>query len=189
MLASAPVFQVLEQFRPSRLVEVFRCGFHRPVESLQLARQAPQPCSFLGREPAIFSGGQLVEQPTRKVFLQRLPRFDRPVMPGKRSGQRRARWILGMCTFETTECETETGPSKLFGQRSIGLAPWHICPARRVREHIARQGGLRVFIGEQATANLQRLLIQGLGLSVLSLTPKVCRHIVVGSCGGWVVIA
>ena len=67
----APVLQVLEPPRSLGLVEALGRGFHQAVQPLQFRDQFAEAGAFVGSEPQVVAGGQLVEQAAAQVFLER----------------------------------------------------------------------------------------------------------------------
>ena len=83
----ALALQVFESLGPLGLVEALGRGFHQLVEPFQFGGQFAEAGSLSGREPPVLAGGQLVEQASAQVFLQRLPRLGRLTEPGQYGGQ------------------------------------------------------------------------------------------------------
>ena len=68
---------------------------------------------------------------------------------------------------------------------ACGVLPLGVEVGRQV---VVAGGGVGVVVGEQAAADLQRLLVQRLGLGVLPLGVEVARQVVVARGGVGVVV-
>src|SRR5262249_54538339 len=153
------------------LAQILGRRLGQPVELFECGGQFPEADSLTWSQPPVLASGQLIEQAAAQALLEGLPGLGRLTAPGLYGPPGPTQGLLGPGAFQAGEGDLE--PRRI---QALGRTP-PVVPRLEVltlgvgigREVVVARGGRGMLVAEHAAFDLQGLLEQRLGLSIISL--------------------